>query len=190
VVRKLVFLASAVLFSSRAFATDSAFRFPAENLDPTVSPAADFYEHAVGGWRKAHPIPADHDRWGTFDVLQQKTEERIHEILEDAMRARAPAGSDLQRIGDFYASGLDTAAIDAAGTTPIDPELARIQRVTDLESLQVELAELQAIGVDVAFDFGPMPDPLQSTRNIGVADEGGLGLPDRTYYFQRAAGSP
>jgi putative endopeptidase len=181
-VQKLVLVAG-VLFSARAFATDGAWEFPADNLDPTVSPADDFYEHAVGGWRKHHPIPADRDRWGTFDVVQERTEDRIRRILEDAASAHAPVGSDLQKIGDFYTSGLDLAAIEAAGTTPIDPELARIGNVTSLDELQTEIAELQSIGVDVAFDFGAMPDPMDSTRNLGVADEGGLGLPDRSYYF-------
>ena len=182
-VRKLVLLSATVLLSSRVFASDRAWTWPAENLDTSVSPADDFYEYAVGGWRSAHAIPPDRDRWGTFDVLQQRNEERIREILEDAAAARAPEGSDLQKIGDFYASGMDTEAIEAAGITPIAPEIARIEGVTDLESLETEIAELHAMGVDAAFDFGPMPDPLESTRNIGVADEGGLGLPDRTYYF-------
>ncbi len=110
----------------------------------------------------------------------------LAERAPDSGRSRSP-GDLLQKIGDFSASGLDTAAIEAAGTSPIEPEIARIQGLTDLESLQTEIAELHAIGVDVAFDFGPMPDPLESTRNIGVIDEGGLGLPDRTYYFSRVS---
>jgi putative endopeptidase len=182
-IQRLILLSAVLLIAPRAFATDSAWSLPTENLDPTVSPAQDFYEYAVGGWRKNHPVPADRDRWGTFDVLQQKTEERIRVILEDASHARAPEGSDLQKIGDFYESGLDVAAIEAAGTGPIDPDLARIEAVQDLDALETEIVRLHEIGVDVAFDFGAMSDPGESTRNIGVADEGGLGLPDRTYYL-------
>lgn len=182
-IRKLAFLSAIVLLAPPVFATDGAWTWPAENLDTSVSPADDFYEYAVGGWRSAHPIPPDRARWGQFDVLEQQNEERIRAIVEDAAQSHAPAGSELQKIGDFYASGMNEAAIEAAGTTPIEPALARIAAVVDLAGLEAEIAELHAIGVNVAFDFGPMPDPLESTRNIGVADEGGLGLPDRTYYF-------
>ena len=182
-IRRLVFLSAVSLFTPSVFATDSAWRFPAENLDPTISPARDFYSYATGGWLKTHPIPPEFERWGSFDVLQQRTEQRIHGILEEASQARAPEGSDLQKIGDFYASGMDVATIDAAGTGPINPEIAKIEAVQNPEQLQAEIAHLHEQGIDVAFSFGAMPDPLESTRNIGVADEGGLGLPDRSYYF-------
>ena len=182
-IRSLVFLSAVALITSSAFATDSTWRFPEENLDRTVSPAEDFYEYAIGGWRENHPIPAEYSRWGAFDVLQQKTEERLRVILEDASRARAPEGSDLQKIGDFYRSGLDVAAIEAAGTGPIDPEITRIEAIQDRDGLETEIARLHGVGVDAAFDFGAMSDPGESTRIIGVADEGGLGLVDRSYYL-------
>jgi putative endopeptidase len=182
-IRSLVFLSAVSLITPSAFATDSAWRFPEENLDRTVSPAQDFYEYAVGGWRVNNPIPAEYSRWGAFDVLQQKTEERLRVILEDASRAQAPEGSDLQKIGDFYRSGLDVAAIEAAGTGPIDPEITRIEAIQDLDGVETEIARLHGVGVDVAFDFGAMSDPGESTRIIGVADEGGLGLVDRSYYL-------
>ena len=182
-IRRLVLLSAVSLITPRAFATDSAWRLPVENLDPTVAPAQNFYEYAVGSWRKNHPVPASYERLGTFDVLQQKTEEQIHLILEEASRASAPEGSDLQKIGDFYASGMDVAAIEAAGVGPISPEIARIEAVQNLEDLRTEIVQLHATGIDVAFSFGAMPDPHESTRNIGVADEGGLGLPDRSYYL-------
>lgn len=182
-IRRLVLLSAVSLITPRAFATDSAWRFPAENLDPAVAPAQDFYEYAVGSWRRNHPIPPAYERLGTFDVLQQKTEEQIHVILEEASLAPAPEGSDLQKIGDFYDSGMNVKAIEAAGIEPIRPEIARIEAVQSLDDLQAEIVTLHATGIDVAFDFGAMPDPVESTRNIGVADEGGLGLPDRSYYL-------
>ncbi|MFS8067518.1 MAG: M13 family metallopeptidase [Byssovorax sp.] len=188
-IRRLVLLSAVSLITPRVFATDSAWRFPVENLDPTVAPAQDFYEYAVGGWRRNHPLPAAYERLGTFDVLQQKTEGQIHVILEEASRASAPEGSDLQKIGDFYESGMDVAAIEAAGTGPINPEIARIEAVQDLDDLQTEIVRLHATGIDVVFDFGAMPDPLESTLTIGVADEGGLGLPDRSYYLADDEGS-
>src|SRR4051812_44658689 len=130
-IRKLAFLSATLLLAPQVFAADVAWTWPAENLDTSVSPAEDFYDYAVGGWRRARPIPPDRDRWGTFDVLEQTNEERIRGILEDAVAAHAPAGSDLQKLGDFYTSGMNTAAIEAAGITPIAPELARIAGVVD-----------------------------------------------------------
>jgi putative endopeptidase len=171
------------LLTIAACSSEGHWKFPGENLDRSVSPAADFYEFAVGGWRKAHPIPPDHARWGAFDVLAEQTADRLHEILEEAATKPAPEGSDLRKIGDLYASGMNEAAINAAGVTPIVLEMARVDAVGDLDSLQAEIAHLQAIGSSPAFDFGQMPDPKNSEISIGVADQGGLGLPDRSYYL-------
>ncbi len=165
-----------------ACSTSGGWTFPERNLDRTVSPAVDFYDFATGGWRRAHPIPRDEGRWGTFDVVAQRTRDRLHRILEEARTAHAPEGSDTQKIGDLYTSGMDVEAIDAAGATPILPELQRIDAIADLDALQSEIARLQEIGEDAAFDFGRVPDPRCSTRYIGAADQGGLGLPDRSYY--------
>jgi putative endopeptidase len=161
----------------------SGWGFPAGNLDRSVSPAHDFYEFAVGGWRRAHPIPADRARWGAFDVLAEQTAERLRGILEEASAKRAPAGSDLQKLGDLHASGMDEAAIEAAGVAPLAAELERVEAVADLDGLQAEIAHLQEIGAGAAFDFGQMPDPKRSTIAIAAADQGGLGLPDRSDYL-------
>ena len=181
--RKLLLAAGAVLLVPIACTTGSRWRFPAENLDRTVSPANDFYEFAVGGWRRTHPIPHDRSRWGSFDILADQTQARLREIAEHAAATRPERGTDLQKIGDFYASGMDEAAVEAAGVRPLAPEIARLEAVSDGDALVAEIAHLHLIDVDAAFSFGQMPDPLDSTMSIGVAEQGGLGLPDRNDYL-------
>jgi putative endopeptidase len=153
-------------------------------LDEQASPAQDFYQYANGGWKKEHPIPPEYARWGTFEALRLHTQKVVRGILERAAAdTRAERGSTEQKIGDFYASGMDEAAVDAAGATPLDPELRRIDDIASREDLEKAIAHLHLIGVGAAFSFGAMQDYADSDRVIGAAFQGGLGLPDRTYYL-------
>ena len=154
-------------------------------LDTHVSPAQSFYEFANGGWQKHHPIPAAYSSWGTFNLLQIRNEKIIHQLIENAANAHAPLGSAEQKVGDFYASGMDTALIDRVGLGPLSPELDGIGGIRSLADLQREVAHLQMIGVDAMFGIGDMQDFKDSSRVIGVAGQGGLGLPDRDYYLKQ-----
>jgi putative endopeptidase len=89
-------------------------------------------------------------------------------------------------VGDFYASGMDTGLIDRVGLGPLSPELDAINGISSLPQLQREVAHLQMIGVDAMFGIGEMQDYENSTRVIGVAGQGGIGLPDRDYYLNPA----
>ncbi|HET7675851.1 MAG TPA: M13 family metallopeptidase, partial [Gammaproteobacteria bacterium] len=153
-------------------------------LNKSVSPADNFFEYANGGWQKNNPIPAEYSRWGTFNVLQIQNQQIIKGILEDAAKAKARAGSTEQKVGDFYASGMDTAAIEKTGAKPLAPEFKRIDGIKNLAGLQREIAHLQLIGVDAMFGFGSMQDFKNSSKVIGAAFQGGLGLPDRDYYLK------
>jgi putative endopeptidase len=168
-----------------ASASDSsAHGFDLSNLDRSVSPCDDFFEFADGGWIKANPITADHARWGTFDRLRDHNEDALRQILEQAAADKSPApGSNWQKIGDFYASCMDTSAIESAGVKPLDSELQRIASLQDTAGLQDEIARLQRDGVNAVFDFGSEQDPKDSTQEISGARQGGLGLPDRQYYL-------
>ena len=155
-------------------------------LDRSVNPAQNFFGYANGGWQKANPIPPAYSRWGTFNILQNENEDAIHKVLEDAAKnTQAQPGSDLQKIGAFYFSGMDEAAINQAGSKPLDPELDRINNITNLKQLQTEIAHLQMIGVDALFGMGEMQDFRDSTKVIGVVGQGGLGLPNRDYYLKK-----
>jgi putative endopeptidase len=165
-------------------AADSAgsWGFDTANLDKTCKPCDDFYQFAMGGWMKNNPIPAEYSSWGTFTQLADKNQQNLRTILETAQSAKAAAGSNEQKIGDFYASCMDSSAINAAGTKPIDAEVARIATLKNSAELEAEVARLQRQGVLVLFRFNANQDAKDSTQIIPIASQGGLGLPDRDYY--------
>jgi predicted metalloendopeptidase len=181
----LVFLAGAlVTFATRSSGTAS-HGFDLSDLDTTCKPCADFYQYATGGWRARSPIPPAYPEWGQFDALGDKNEQVLHEILEAAAQDRSAApGSIEQKIGDFYGTCMDEARIEAAGATPLQPELDRIAKISSVADLQAEATRLQSIGVNAMFEFNSEPDFKDSTQVIGVAYQGGLGLPNREYYLR------
>jgi len=156
--------------------------FDVANLDRTCKPCDDFYQFAVGGWLKNNPIPAEYPVWGSFITLADKNQEALRGILERAAANTASPGSNDQKIGDFYASCMDTKEIDAQGLKPIDAELSAITAITDTAGLIDTGARLQTKGVGVLFNFGSDQDFKDSSKVIGEANQGGLTLPDRDYY--------
>jgi len=164
--------------------------FDLSMMDRKVKACANFYQFSDGAWVARNPVPPEYPSWGTFDELQVHNREILHEILERAARDRnAPRGSTTQKIGDFYASCMDTQAIDAAGAKPLGPEFKQINAIHNLRDLQAEVARLQVDGVNVLFGFGSTQDEKNSTQVIAGADQGGLGLPDRDYYTKTDAKS-
>jgi putative endopeptidase len=154
-------------------------------LDRNVSPTQSFYGFANGSWQKTHPIPAAYSSWGTFNILQVRNEQTIRQLIESAAKAHAAPGSTEQKVGDFYASGMDVKLIERVGVNPLSPELDGINGINSLKDLEREVAHLQMIGVDAMFGFGEMQDFKDSTQVIGIAAQGGLGLPDRDYYLKQ-----
>ena len=165
-------------------AADAPWGFSLSNLDTTCKPCDDFYEFAMGGWMKANPIPAEYATWGTFAELRDQNLTAMRTILEASAKATAAAGSNEQKIGDYYASCMDTTAIEAAGLQPIASELAAIDAIKDRKSLEATIAKLQREGASVVFRFSSGQDIKDSTRVIAMASQGGLGMPDRDYYFR------
>ncbi len=161
------------------------------NLDRSVSPCKDFYDFASGGWIKTHQIPAAYPSWGNFNELAQHNQEILRKILdqESADRAKAKPGSNDQKLGNFYASCMNTAAIDAAGTKPLEPELRRIAAIHTLDGIEAEAARMQNIGAGALFGFRSVQDRKNSTQEIADAFQGGLGLPDRDDYLKEDAHS-
>ena len=163
--------------------------FSPADLDRSASPAQDFFQFANGGWNKSNPLPDEYSRWGTFTLLGKRNQQLLRAILEEAAASANAGGSEPpseeRKIGDFYASGMNTAAINAAGIEPLRAELDRIQAIDSRQALLREIAHLQALGVNALFDFGQMQDFTDSTQVIGVAHQGGLGLPDRDYYLNQ-----
>ena len=171
-----------VLKASGGGDSPTGWGFSTANLDKTCKPCDDFYQFAMGGWMKSNPIPAEFPTWGSFTMLADRNQTSMHGILEDAMKANAPAGSNQQKIGDFYASCMDTAAINAAGIKPIAADLAAIEKLKEPSELPLSIARFQESGKGYLFDFDSTQDLDDSTQVIAEVGQGGLGLPDRDYY--------
>jgi putative endopeptidase len=159
------------------------------NFDRSVSPCKDFYDFASGGWIKTHQIPAAYPSWGNFNELAEHNQKVLRQILEReaANRAKAKPGSNDWKLGNFYASCMNTSAIDAAGTKPLEPELRRIAAIHSLAGLEAEVARLQNMGAGVLFSLRSTQDRKNSTQEIADAYQGGLGLPDRDDYLKEDA---
>ncbi|MGE5626283.1 MAG: M13 family metallopeptidase [Bacillota bacterium] len=155
-------------------------------LDKSVDPTQDFYGYANGGWQKANPIPPEYSRWGTFNILQKKNQEVLKDILEQDAKGKHKHGSLDQKLGDFYATGMDETGIEKDGLKPLQSEFDAIAAIQDQAGLQKEVAHLHTIGVNVMFGFGSGQDFKDSSKVIGIAGQGGLGLPDRDYYTKTA----
>src|SRR6184192_3626954 len=155
-----------------------------KNIDTSVKPQDDFYLYANGGWLKRNPVPPEYSRWGSFSELEEKNNEALHKIAEKTANAHvdANAAPEVQKVGDYYASGMDEKTIEAAQTKPLEDELKRIDAIKDRADLLNAIARLHTIGVDAFFEFGSGQDAKDSTRDIAQAHQGGLGLPDRDYY--------
>ena len=170
--------------SATRAAGDAPWGFSLSNMDKTCKPCDDFYQFAMGGWMKANPIPAEYPTWGTFTELRDKNLAGMRTILESASNSKVVAGSNDQKIGDFYASCMDTSAIEAAGLKPLVAELAEVEAIQDRKGLDSEIARLHRQADNVAFGFGSVPDFKNSSQMIATARQGGLGMPDRDYYLR------
>lgn len=160
--------------------------FDPANLDKTCQPCQDFNQFANGGWIAKNPVPAAYPAWGRFNELAERNRDKLHEILENAARKKdAPRGSNEQKIGDYYATCMDEAKIEAEGIKPLQKELARINSIKTLDDLEKQVAHLHNEGVGVMFRFSSTTDSKNSRQVIAGAEQGGIGLPERDYYFNQ-----
>jgi putative endopeptidase len=160
-------------------------------MDRSVSPGNDFYAYANGGWIRSHDIPADRPSYGTGAIVDEKTIKRTSELIAEAARS-APSGSEARKVGDYYASYLDEAAIAAHGTAPLKPALDRIAAIADRRGLAAALGASLRADVDVLnntnydtanlFGLWVAQDLSDPTHYAAFLLQGGLGLPDRDYY--------
>jgi putative endopeptidase len=154
------------------------------NIDLSIKPCDDFFRYANGTWLKKNPIPAAFDQWGSFNILADQNSDVLHGILEDAAADKtAPLGSNKQKTGDFYVTGMDSAAIEALGANPIAEYLSSIEAIKNKKEVMAVLTGLYPTHTRILFGFGSEQDPKSSTDVIGDLHQGGLGLPDRDYYF-------
>lgn len=156
------------------------------NMDLSVKPGDDFFEYADGNWVKNNAIPAKETRWGSFSILHQENTDRLLGILNDVSKTPdQPKGSLRQRVGDLYASGMDSLAIEKQGYDPIKPDLERVSKIADLDGVIKEAVYERTNGVgSPLFGFGVGQDSKHPTVNILSFGQGGTSLPDRDNYLK------
>ncbi len=154
------------------------------NLDTTISPSQDFFEYANGGWIKNNPIPAEQSSWGIANLVIEENMKRLREISDKAAASNDKEGSSNQMIGDFWSTAMDTLKIEKEGLNPIKPLLEKINAIKDVNSLVATVAELKKIGSSTLFDDGVGQDAKHSDVMAYQLSQGGIGLPEREYYFK------
>jgi endothelin-converting enzyme/putative endopeptidase len=167
----------------------AAIRFSPDMLDQNIDPCTDFYAYACSKWEAKHPIPADRSSWGRFNELQERGEYLVRDILEKAGADQSGRSATEQKIGDYYASCMDEGAIEKVGTKPLASDFENIAKLSSKRDLPQEIIRLHREGADVLFGFDSGADFKNASQIIAQLDQGGLGLPDRDYYFKDDAKS-
>ena len=153
------------------------------HMDPAAKPGADFFQYACGRWLRENPIPASERGWGIANLVNEETYRQRLAICQDAARAKDPRAPDEQKIGDFWATGLDSATADRLGAMPLRPYLTRIGDIHTRTELLRLVGELQGEGFSPLYSLAIYPDERNSSRYLVHLYQGGIRMPDRDYYF-------
>lgn len=177
-----------LLLAFSFFITTGIFSQPAldkNNMDLSVSPGDDFFSYVNGTWNKNNPIPPDLGRYGAFDELIENNRKQINGIIEESSKeTNLTKGTSKQKIGDFYASGMDEAKIDALGYEPLKKDLEKIKSLSSKADMIKFIAYMNSYGMYPLFYAGGTIDDKNSNYVIAYLYQGGLGLPDKNYYFK------
>lgn len=184
-IKKTRFFTPALMFYASLVSADATKEgLHLDWMNPAISPQENFFLYANGQWQKDNPVPAHYASWGAFSALMEKIEDLMHQlVIKAAEDKQAKSGSLTQKVGDFYKSGMDEAAIQEAGLKPLFPILEKINTLNSFDTLPQLVAELHLLGVGVFFNFGAMQDFKDSQKMIAGVFQGGLTLPDRDFYL-------
>ncbi len=156
-----------------------------KDMDLSVSPATDFFQYVNGTWLKNTEIPAAYSGWGSFYILGDENLTKLKNILTNVEKLKSvKKGSSEQLVGDFYASGMDSANIEKQGYKPIEKDLNAVDAIKNLNDFYKELAKVQLGYSNPLFSFGAGTDEKNSKMNIAQLFQSGLGMPDRDYYLK------
>ncbi len=190
-------LASAVLLTAASRDAPSAHGIDLAGIDHSVAPGDDFFAYANGAWIKKSEIPADKASYGPAEILIEKTREQVRGLIQNAAKGHPPAGSDAQKVGDYYASYLDEAAINAKGLAPLKDDMARIAAIRNRQALSTYLGSTLRADVDALNATNFYTDNIfgvwisqafeNPSHNVPYVMQGGLGMPDRDYYIAKSA---
>jgi putative endopeptidase len=175
----------------RESASDNSSRsyFDISGMDSTVKPGDNFFLYANGGWLKTATIPGDLSGWGSFYTLYQDNLKKLREILEDAAKGEHPKGSTEQKLGDYYASGMDTLTIEKLGASPLQEGLAKIANVKDHKALMNLVTEMYSEGEGYLIGLYVGADEKNSAWNIAGLYQTGTTLPEKDYYTRKDSAS-
>ncbi len=160
------------------------------NIDTTCASCKDFFQYANGGWINRSEIPGDLPRWGSFNELQEQNYAALQDVLtEAAQNVSSASDANARKLGTFYGTCMDSAAVEAAGIKPLQSELTHIHSIKDRRGVEAAISRLHRIGIPAAFAFRSTPDAKKSSRTIAEVYQAGLGLPDRDYYTKADSAS-
>jgi putative endopeptidase len=151
-------------------------------LDTATDACVDFYQYANGNWLALNPIPDEYSSWGISHEMYERNLALLRQIMEEADDANASKGTNQQKVGDFWYTGMDTEKIESQGLAPLKADLERVEAIAGVEDVAAMVRDLHAEGLSVLFDQGIFQDLKNSEQYLYYAVQGGLGLPDRDYY--------
>lgn len=184
--RSLLFLLTFIFFlcaCNNAETKNAQPDFLAKNIDTTVNPADDFFDYAIGNWAKNTPIPEEESGWGIGNLVQEEIYTRLRKINEKAADEKSGEGVG-QKIGDFWYSGMDTLSIEKQGLEPLKADLDKINKIQSVNDLINVASDFHNKGINVLFNDYVAQDDKNSEVYAYQMTQGGLGMPNRDYYFK------
>ncbi len=153
-------------------------------FDPSYPIGKDFYRYVNARWLSANPIPAEYGSWGAFHEVHVRNEELLHELMDHAAMAPGVPATAERMVGDYWAAGMDESAIEAAGLEPLVEHFDTIDSLESSGDLGNILSSLRRAGIGMIFGSHVSPDFEDADRYLLYVAQGGLGLPERDYYFR------